>query len=114
VTSRVILFWIFAEYLGRVLCKDDSDDMAAYTSLKKDTLYVWGQFKSLLQAGGASVVETMGRSIENLFYRHCCLLTLGLWFGATPLEFGKRRASCRLLLSTTTRNKYNKEQTKYN
>ena len=46
-------------YLGRILSKDDSDDMAAYARLKK-AWCTWGQFKSLLQADGASV-ETMGR-----------------------------------------------------
>ena len=56
-------------YLGRILSKDDSDDLAAYTRLQK-AKRVWGLFSRLLQADGASV-ETMGR-----FYRTIIQQTL--------------------------------------
>ena len=48
-------FWC----LGRTLCKDDSDDMAACTRLQK-ARQVWGCFSQLLQKDGASI-ETVSR-----------------------------------------------------
>ena len=47
------------QYLGRMLTKDDSDDMAAHARLEK-ARSCWGRFSHLLRADGASA-ETMGR-----------------------------------------------------
>jgi hypothetical protein len=73
-------------YLGRILSRDDNDDLAAFARLEK-TQRVWGRFHVLLQANGASAV-TMGR-----FYR--TILQQTLLFGSSTWVIS-RAASNRL------------------
>ncbi len=54
------------EYLGRVLSRDDSDDMAIFERLQK-TRKTWGQFSQLLQGIGASPA-TMGRFYRTIIH----------------------------------------------
>jgi hypothetical protein len=60
-------------YLGRMVSKDDSDDMAAFARLEA-TQKIWGRFSHLLHADGASA-KVMGR-----FYR--TILQQTLLFGS--------------------------------
>ena len=73
-------------YLGRVLSRDDNDDLAAFARLEK-TQQVWGRFHVLLQANGASA-GTMGR-----FYR--TILQQTLLFGSSTWVLS--RAACNRL-----------------
>jgi len=70
--------------IGRILSQDDSDDMAAYIRMKQ-ARQVWGRFKTLLQADGASV-DAMGR-----FYR--AVIQQTLLFGAETWVLSKRALS---------------------
>ena len=54
-------------YLGRVLSKDDSDDMAAYARLQ-ECKKVWGRFSQLLRVDGASP-KTMGRFYQTILHQ---------------------------------------------
>lgn len=56
-------------YLGRILAGDDDDSLAAYARLRKARL-VWGRFRTILQADGASPA-VMGK-----FYRTVISATL--------------------------------------
>ena len=47
------------QYLGRIICDDDSDDVAAYTQLKKARA-CWGRLGAILRSDGASPT-TMGK-----------------------------------------------------
>ena len=68
-------------YLGRVLSRDDTDDMAAFARLEK-TKKVWARFSVLLHANAASAL-TMGR-FYRMILQQILLFGSATWVLSTP------------------------------